>query len=164
MKIGLIANAIIISLLFLLYIFIRKNEKRYLLGMSMFSDLLTFGVLPTLLFLLNLPFFLRYKHPIFLIFMTFILIPLKSKHFINKEADIAEVYAVVILNKIEERLLISKELVSLYINVKQKDVKIAFRKDLDLDENSLNSLKEELENFTNLSFEFILDDETVLDD
>ena len=65
MKIGLIANAIIISLLFLLYIFIRKNEKRYLSGTDMFSDLVTFYILPTSLFLLNIPFLLRYKHQYF---------------------------------------------------------------------------------------------------
>ncbi|NLZ34858.1 MAG: hypothetical protein GX889_08115 [Clostridiales bacterium] len=159
MRSGLIVNMIIMSLLFLLYMFIKKKEKQYLSGTDMFSDLVTFYILPTSLFLVNIPFLLRYKHPIFLIFMALILIPLKSKGFINKERDVAEVYGIIILNKIEERLLIDKDLISLYINVKQKDAKIVFKKDLNLDKNSLNSLKEELIDLTKLSFEFIFDEE-----
>ena len=56
-------------------------------------------------------------------------------------------------------MLIDKDLISLYINVKQKDAKIVFKKDLNLDKNSLNSLKEELIDLTKLSFEFIFDEE-----
>lgn len=69
------------------------------------------------------------------------------------------IFNYLIISYIEERLLIDKDLISLYINVKQKDAKIVFKKDLNLDKNSLNSLKEELIDLTKLSFEFIFDEE-----